>query len=255
MEKKRPATTIATTPHSALACGYIPDVRWMQWVVAVPLLGVGAMLVAGDDSTLLGRYLIGCVLGSVAQAIFLAAMVHRIGREQNTLADLLTLGRMTAGTLLLALVAAGLHDRTGQTGIMALLVMLIAASALDWLDGPLARRLRATRLGAVLDIEADSWLTLWASAAAVAWGGLPWLCLLPPIVRYAHPLRSLRAGGLPRGGGPGWSRVTGVAQMILFALALLPLQGQFRDLALTLIAYPISLAQLATMIVLLRQRN
>ncbi len=245
------STTITSPVKTRIGRGRIPKLRWMQWVVALPLVGVGSLLIAADDPAKLGRFLAGCALGCMAQTIFLAAMQRRIGREPATLADLLTLGRLAAGTLLLGLVVAGMRERASLPGLAAVLLMLFAASALDWLDGPLARRLGPTRLGAVLDIEADSWLTLWSGAAAVAWGGLPWLCIVPPIVRYIHPLRALRAGGLPRGGGPGWARTTGVAQMVLFALALLPLQGHARDLILTLLAYPISLAQLATMIALL----
>ena len=57
----------------------------------------------------------------------------------------------------------------------------------DWLDGRLARLDGATSLGALLDIEADSWLSLWAAAAAYRAGDLPALSLLPPVVRYVIP--------------------------------------------------------------------
>ena len=57
----------------------------------------------------------------------------------------------------------------------------------DWLDGRLARLDGATSLGALLDIEADSWLSLWAAAAAHRAGDLPALSLLPPVVRPLRP--------------------------------------------------------------------
>ncbi|MEP7105143.1 MAG: CDP-alcohol phosphatidyltransferase family protein, partial [Chloroflexota bacterium] len=42
---------------------------------------------------------------------------------------------------------------------------LLSATAADWFDGPLARRQPGgpTAWGALLDIEADSWLTLLAA--------------------------------------------------------------------------------------------
>ena len=132
--------------------------------------------------------------------------------------------------------------------------MLYAATLSDWVDGPLARRAGPTLLGGVLDIEFDSLLTLVAGIAAVAWGGLPWIVLLPPLVRYAQPVLALRQGDLPAGGGPWWSRVTGVAQMALFILALAPVNWPMRETVLGVAAWPISLAQLVVMLVLLHPK-
>jgi phosphatidylglycerophosphate synthase len=118
----------------------------------------------------------------------------------------------------------------------------------------MARQMGPSRLGGVLDIEADSWLTLWSAASAVAWGGLPWWVLLAPLAHYAHPLIALRRGGLPAGGDPWWGRVTGTAQMVLFVAALAPIEGHLRDSTLALAALPISGAHLAAMLVLLSRR-
>ncbi|HEU5441541.1 MAG TPA: hypothetical protein VFU88_19815, partial [Ktedonobacterales bacterium] len=102
-----------------------------------------------------------------------------------------------------------------------------------------------------LDIEADSWLTLWCAAAAVAWGGLPWIVLLPPLAHYLHPALALRRGRLPAGGGPWWARATGVAQMALLLGALAPITAPWRDTLLMTAAWPVALAQLAVMLLTL----
>jgi phosphatidylglycerophosphate synthase len=167
-------------------------------------------------------------------------------------ADLLTYARATCGAVLAGLLAAAIRDRGGPSDRLGFAASLLGATTLDWLDGPLARRTGPTRLGAVLDIEADSWLTFWCAAAATAWGGLPRWCLLPPLLRYLDPLVALRAGRLPAGGGPWWARVTGAAQMLLFltALASLPL----RRTVLRVISGVVSGAQTASLLWLLARR-
>ena len=134
-------------------------------------------------------------------------------------------------------------------------VAVFSATIVDWLDGPIARHEGPTRIGAVLDIESDSWLTLWCAGAAVAWGGLPWIVLLAPLVRYIHPLLDLRAGEPPSGGGPWWSRVTGMTQMALLLAAIAPITGAARDAILGIVVWPVSLAQLGTMLALLALRR
>lgn len=231
------------------------DLRWTQWWAIAPLLLGGGVVVglAYGDVPLLG-FAVGVMIGLVAHQIFLGAMRWYIGRERSSVADLLTIGRMTAGTLIIGLLASGTHARGGPAEMLGLGLTVIGATALDWLDGPLARRCGPTQLGAVLDIEADSWLTLWSAVGAVVWGGLPWLCVLPPIAHYLHPWLALRQGRLPAGGGPWWSRITGTAQMLLIVAALLPWHGPLRGQILSLSAYPISSAQLFTMLVLLLPR-
>lgn len=201
------------------------------------------------------RCAIGFGLGVSIQWAFSGAMRRRIGPERASPADLVTLTRAALGTLLLALVISGIADRMGLAGWLAFGGALVGATVTDWIDGPLARHFGPTRLGGVLDIETDSWLTLWSAAGAVAWGGLPWWCLLPPIIRYLHPLRALRRGALPASGGPWWSRVTGVAQMVLLLGALAPWQGPLRESILQVAALPISAAQLMAMLALLVVQN
>jgi phosphatidylglycerophosphate synthase len=235
---------------------------WAGWLLA-QAVAVAPVSVALVLSTLVSTsararalaYLVALagVLGM--QQLAVLALRRRIGPEIASPADYLTLARAAIGATLAALVVAGFSQRMSLTGVLAWVSALVGVTALDWLDGPLARRLGPTRLGAVLDIEADSWLTLWCAVGAVAWGDLPWWVVAPPLIRYVHPALALVRGGLPAGGGPWWSRVTGVAQMALLLVALAPISFPGRALALTITAIPVSAAQLATMLALLLARN
>jgi phosphatidylglycerophosphate synthase len=134
-------------------------------------------------------------------------------------------------------------------------LVVLTATVSDWFDGALGRMEGITSFASTLDIESDSWLTLWSAVAAILLGGLPWICLLPPVVRYIHPLLALRAGKLPVGGGPWWSRVTGMTQMAVLMAGFAPIAGPVRDAILGIIIWPVSLAQLATMLALLAFRR
>ena len=201
-----------------------------------------------------GRYALALGGGLALQHAFLRAIRSAAGLESSSPADLLTHSRATTGSVLAGLVASGVRDRTGAAGRLAWPALLLAVTASDWLDGPLARRAGPTRLGRALDIEADSWLTLWSAAAAVSWGDLPRWCLVPPLLRYLHPLLDARDGRLPVGDGPWWSRATGTAQMLLVLAALAPFRRPSRGRLLARLAAPVSAAQGATMLALLRRR-
>src|SRR2546423_14518879 len=121
----------------------------------------------------------------------------------------------------------------------------------DWLDGPIARRLGTSEVGAMFDIGAGSWLTLWGSGAAVTWGDLPAYVVAPPVARYVRiaalrpwvPYRHLVSGD------PLWTRHVGMAQMMLFIAALAPFGGRATRL-LVKIATPLVVAgQLLTLAV------
>lgn len=203
------------------------------------------------------RYLIGFALAIKTQHLFLAAMIDRTGTRQASLADMMTLSRATTGALLVGLVASGIRDRTGMAGKLSWSLILLEATAVDWLDGPLARRIGPSQLGSVLDIESDSWLTLWTAICASEWAGLPRWCLLPPLLRYLDPMLDLSRGKLPRGGGPWWSRLTGTSQMILFLAALAPLTGKRRERIMKLVklaALPVSVGQGAAIVALLGKK-
>lgn len=133
-----------------------------------------------------------------------------------TPANLLTLSRAGAASWLCGYAAS---PRPGGHRAAAWLTLLWAATATDWLDGPLARRSRSTRLGALLDLEADSWLTLWAAVAAFSSGGLPATCMVAPVARYAVRWRR----GLSRPmAAAGWQKAAGSAQMAVIAGGLAP---------------------------------
>jgi len=153
------------------------------------------------------RYAVAGAASLAAAAAFTAVAARRLGDRVLTLPNALTLTRAGAAAMLCGTAFSGRGRRPGLWGLVA------GCTVVDWLDGPLARRLGATRLGALLDIESDSWLTLWGAVAAHRLGGLPGWCLLPPALRY--PLAAGRPGPLRP-----WQRAVGVAQMVIIAGAL-----------------------------------
>lgn len=245
---------------AAIAGSRATDVRltnvWMLEAAAELVVGGGGLAAIG------GVYgwrrvppALGGLVGALAiQRTFVWTCRRRIGPERASLADLVTLSRGVCAALLAGLMTARLRDRTGLAGWMACGATLWASTLGDWLDGPLARRWGATRLGGALDVEADSWVTLWSAAYAAFSYSLPSWCLLAPAVRYLHPLLDVRAGRLPRGGGPWWARVSGAAQMGLILVALAPTCERWRWRVLTTTAVPISLGQLVVQVVLLGLR-
>lgn len=246
MAVEKQSTALAVWDAHRSFSGVLRSEALVELGVAAPVTSA-LVLVYGAAPGL--RFLAGLSMALLAQGLFLRAMRRRIGVEHPTPADVLTLLRAATGGVLAGLMLASIRDRMGLAGWLACIAALLAATIYDWLDGPLARRFGPTRLGGVLDIEADSWLTLWCAVSAVAWGGLPWWCLLPPLARYVLPVRTLLRGELPAGGGPWWWRVTGVAQMALLLAALVPLQAHWRDVALAAAA-PISGAQMVAVVVM-----
>jgi hypothetical protein len=150
---------------------------------------------------------VGANLG--AAAAFTALAARRSGGPVLTAPNVLTLGRAGAAAMLCGMAFSGRGRKA------ALWALLAGCTAFDWLDGPLARRLGTSRLGVVLDIEADSWLTLWGAVAGFRAGRLPGMSLLPPALRYP-----LAAGRKPR--PRPWHRAAGAAQMVVIAGALSP---------------------------------
>jgi hypothetical protein len=147
-----------------------------------------------------GRATLGLLLALGAQYGGLLRLLRRAGGGPHTpgVADALTLSRATAAAVLPAILASGILDRTGLAGRLCWGSLLWGETVSDWFDGTLARRPGATPLGATLDMESDSWLTLWAAIAAVAWGDLP------PACRRGHRRVQSRTPGGP--GRPAWHR-------------------------------------------------
>jgi phosphatidylglycerophosphate synthase len=133
-----------------------------------------------------------------------------------TPANLLTLSRAGAASWLCGYAASPGPD--GHRAV-AWLTLLWAATGTDWLDGPLARKSGSTPLGALLDLEADSWLTMWAAVAVWRSGALPATCLVAPVARYLVRWRR----GLSRPmATTAWQKAAGFAQMAVIAGGLAP---------------------------------
>lgn len=145
---------------------------------------------------------------------FVTIAARRLKERRRLLgpANLLTLCRAAAAALLGATAFSGRGAGVAWAGL------LLGCTASDWLDGPLARRTGGGGpLGAVLDLEADSWLTLWAAVAATRLGRLPPPALVAPAARY--PLLLMRIESRPI---RGWQRAAGVVQMAVLIAALAP---------------------------------
>ena len=175
-------------------------------------------------------------LALVGQQVLVALALRRRterdgSRHRLTVVDGITLSRGATGALMIGLIASGVRHRRGFAGWLGWIGLLYGAIVSDWLDGPIARRLGTSEVGAMFDIEADSWLTLCSSAAAVTWGGLPAYVVAAPVARYVRiaalrrwvPYRQLVSGD------PLWTRHIGMAQMMLFIAALAPFRGRATD--------------------------
>ena len=219
------------------------SIRLIDLLVAVPSI---LIIWHAYGLTKAIRYMVGLTLALMTQRAFISAMIHVIGTEQSSLADALTLNRGANAAVLAGLVTSGIRERKGIAGWIGWLMPLLGVT--DWLDGSLARRAGPTRLGSVLDIEADSWLTLWSATGTVAWGELPGWCLLPPFIHYLEPSFALRQGELPQGGGPWWYRLAGASQMGLHIVALAPFDWRNRKKFLTTASVPISIGQCAAIL-------
>jgi phosphatidylglycerophosphate synthase len=226
---------------------------WLQ-IAAFALL-LTPLVWRGYGSLASLRFVAVLAITGVLLPLILDSLRRRVGPEPNTLANALTIARLAVGCALAALVLSGAHDRLRVAAVVIWALVVLSATLGDWLDGPIARRERTTKFGAMLDIESDSWLTLWSALAAVTLGGVPWICLLAPLIRYLHPLLDLSTGKLPVGGGPWWSRVTGVAQMATLMSGFAPVEGALRDALLGALIWPVSLAQMVTMVALLALRR
>lgn len=174
---------------------------------------------------------------------------HRSMRHRLSLVDVITLSRGGTGALMTGLIVSGVRHRRGMAGWLAWIALVYGAIASDWLDGPIARRFGTSEVGAMFDIEADSWLTLCSSAAAVTWGGLPSYVLVPPALRYLRiaglrpfvPYRQLVSGD------PLWTRHIGMAQMTLFIAALAPFGGRATRLLVRIGTPLVVISQLASL--------
>lgn len=201
------------------------------------------------------RFAGGAVAVILAQQ-FLVGLAARRKGVLLTAVDAMTLSKGFAAALLVGVVASGVRRRNGFAGWLGWGSLVYGSIVCDWLDGPIARRLGATsELGALLDLESDSWLTLAAGSSATAWGGLPVYCLAAPMARYVLLFAALRRIPYSKiySDEPAWARQTGITQMALFTAALAPFGGPGTRLALRLATPIVAPLQLVVMVLLHRR--
>lgn len=201
------------------------------------------------------RFAGASVTALLAQQALVGVAARRHG-VQLTLIDAVTLSRGMAASVLIGLLAFGVRHRSGVAGWMGWCSMVYGSIVCDWLDGPIARRTGSTsELGALLDLESDSWLTIAGAAAATGWGGLPAYCRAAPAARYVLLLMALRKMPYSQiyAEEPPWARQTGIAQGALFTAALAPFGGRVTRLTVRLAAPIIASMQLMSMLLLYRR--
>jgi phosphatidylglycerophosphate synthase len=164
------------------------------------------------------RYAIAALLNCAVVSLFVALAARRLQPHRRILtgANLLSLSRAWGAGLLAGTAA------TPPLGRGTAWLALLWGGPSDWLDGPLARLDGATALGAILDIEADSWLTLWAAVAAWRLGALPSWSVLSPLLRYLIPGVQAQLKGHRPVDRP-WQRTAAGLQTLVLALALVPM--------------------------------
>lgn len=202
------------------------------------------------------RFAAGAGISVLAQQLLVGLALRRFGAHEKgrrphalSLVDAITLSRGGAAALLVGLLTSGIRGRRGRVGWLGWAALLYGAIVSDWLDGPIARLRGTSELGAMLDIEADSWLTLSSSGVAVALGGLPTYVAAAPFLRY------VRLAGLRRivpyrelvSGDPLWTRHVGMAQMMVFIAALAPFRGRLTHLLLRVATPLVVISQLLTL--------
>src|SRR6267143_3046352 len=164
------------------------------------------------------RFAAGSVLATLAQQFLIGVAAAR-KNASLTAVDAMTLSRGVASAVLVGLLTSGVRRRNGLAGWLGWGSLVYGSIVCDWLDGPIARRLGMTsELGALLDLESDSWLTLTSASSAATLGGLPAFCMAAPVGRYAVLMAALRTIPYEQvfADEPGWARPLGIAQMALF---------------------------------------
>lgn len=237
------------TAAPAAAKGYMRSAAGPAWSLlhacqSLVIMPVPALLARRYGAATGRRAAAGMALALGAQYAALVRMARRTGTRAPDAADALTLSRATGSAVLAAVLISGVRDRTGIAGRLSWGALLWGETISDWLDGALARRRGPTPLGAALDLEADSWLTLWAALSAVAWGDMPPIVALAPVLRY--PL--VAPGRIrPTASGAAWARGIGVAQMAVVTIGLSPSPlGPLRGMA-RLVAPAVAAASLCSL--------
>jgi phosphatidylglycerophosphate synthase len=170
-------------------------------------------------------------LGSflLQQLLIGRALAHRDPGEPDDLdaVDALTLSRGIAASVVVGAALAGPLDRTRYAARIAWPLALCGSTLTDWIDGPLARRRGRgpTRLGRVLDLELDSWLTLATTLAGTRLGTLPAVCLITPSLRYLAMASPISYEDVHSVGKSDRARNLGITHMALALASFAPFAG------------------------------
>jgi phosphatidylglycerophosphate synthase len=201
-----------------------------------------------------GSRFVAAALGSflLQQLLIARALAHSDPGEPDDLdgVDALTLSRGVGASIVTGAAFAGPRDRTRYAARIAWPLALAGSTLTDWIDGPLARRRGRgpTRLGRVLDLELDSWLTLATTFAGTRFGTLHALCLITPSLRYLAMASPISYEDVHTVGRSDRARNLGITQMTLALASFAPFAGN-RSTALarvaSLVLLPIHVAALA----------
>ena len=199
-------------------------------------VGVVAILLASvplaKDGRRRGASFVVAALGSflIQQVLIARALTLRDEGQPDDLdaVDALTLSRGLAASIVAASALAGPRDRRSYSAKLALPLALSGSTLTDWIDGPLARRRGRgpTRLGRVLDLELDSWLTLATTFAGTRLGTLAAVCLVTPSLRYLAMASPISYEDVHAVGKSNRARNLGITQMALALASFAPFAGQ-----------------------------
>ena len=181
------------------------------------------------DSRQRGAIFVATALASflLQQALVARALARHDESEPDDLdaVDALTLSRGLAAAIVAASALAG--SQRSYPAKLAWPLALCGSTLTDWIDGPLARRRGRgpTRLGRVLDLELDSWLTLATTLAGTRLGTLDALCLVTPSLRYLAMLLPISYEDVHSVGKSDRARNLGITQMTLALASFAPFAG------------------------------
>jgi phosphatidylglycerophosphate synthase len=205
--------------------GWTRVTRWGLVAIAIAALPLAA------KSPLRGvRFVAIAGAAFIAQQLLVArGLAARDPGEPGDLdaIDALTLSRGLGAAMVLGAAVAGTRDRRSYAAKLAWPLALSGSTLTDWIDGPLARRRGRgpTKLGRVLDLELDSWLTLATTIAAHRFGRLHPACLATPSLRYLAMLTPIPYEDVHAAGKSERARNLGIAQMALALGSFAPFAG------------------------------
>jgi phosphatidylglycerophosphate synthase len=198
-------------------------------VGAVAIVAASAQF--AKDGRRRGALFVATALGSflLQQVLVARALTRRDDGEPDDLdaVDALTLSRGLGASIVAASALAGRRHRFSYAAKLAWPLAVIGSTLTDWIDGPLARRRGRgpTRLGRVLDLELDSWLTLATTFAGTRLGTLDAVCLITPSLRYFAMASPISYDDVHAVGKSERARNLGITQMALALASFAPFAG------------------------------